>query len=564
MEELFRIAHHVLDCTDNYSKCLRNWVNGQCKSLEPWQIILATVLVTLSLVCIRNFLFKKGSLITRVKKTVFKIVRKLPYLKGYIEKEMAKTRKTIHEEIHSSDGGQIFLQELPKTGWSKSKILEESSQYLSMGTVHWEGGKASGTVYNYSNELVDITTEVFKRFSYSNPLHPDVFPGTRRMEAEIVRMACNMFNGGPQSCGVVTSGGTESILMACKAYRDRAYDKGIENPEMVAPITAHAAFDKAASLMGIRMVKIPVDSDTCQVNVNAMRKAINKNTCMLIGSAPQFPHGSIDPIEEISKLGQKYKVPVHVDGCLGGFLIAFMEKAGFTLPPFDFRLPGVTSISADTHKYGYTPKGTSVLLYSDPSIRQYQYFVTTDWPGGVYASPSIPGSRSGGIIATCWATMLHYGEQGYIDMTRKIINTTRKIQLGLKKIPNIYILGKPDVSVIAIGSRDFNVYRISDLLGKKGWNLSILQFPSSIHLTVTSMQTQEGIVEQFVKDVQEAVIEIMKDPKSDGDGKAALYGMAQRLPDRSMVAEFACAFLDACYSTDNQVQSGKKESKKKK
>ena len=188
----------------------------------------------------------------------------------------------------------------------------------------------------------------------------------------------------------MTSGGTESIILAIKAYRDYARnEKGIENPNIVVPITAHAAFDKGAAMLDMPIIHVPVDPDTQRVNLQKMKRSINSSTCMLVGSAPQFPHGSIDDIEGIAALGLKYDIPVHVDACLGGFLIAFMRDAGYPLKPFDFSVPGVTSISADTHKYGFAPKGSSVILYSNRELRHQQWFTFPDWPGGIYATSTI-------------------------------------------------------------------------------------------------------------------------------------------------------------------------------
>ncbi len=272
-------------------------------------------------------------------------------------------------------------------------------------------------------ELTSLMTEVYGLAAWTNPLHPDAFPGVRKMEAEIVRMACNIFRGGPDSCGTVTTGGTESIMLACKAYRDWARQvKGIANPVIVVPTTAHAAFDKSADMLDIGIVHVPVDPITQRVDVKAMARAITRNTCMLVGSAPQFAHGSVDDIRAIAAIGKRHNIPVHVDACLGGFLIGFMDEAGFPLEPFDFSVDGVTSISADTHKYGYAPKGSSVILYSASEYRHYQWFAVVDWPGGIYATSTIGGSRAGGIIAACWASLMHYGRDGSKYTYNYIIN----------------------------------------------------------------------------------------------------------------------------------------------
>uniref|UniRef100_A0A8B9LWV8 sphinganine-1-phosphate aldolase n=1 Tax=Astyanax mexicanus TaxID=7994 RepID=A0A8B9LWV8_ASTMX len=444
--------------------------------------------------------------------------------------------------------GMSYTKLLPAQGLTQKQVLDSISSLVN--EVQWTKGKVSGAVYWGDEKLTELLVKVYGEFAWSNPLHPDIFPGVRKMEAEVVRMACTLFNGGPESCGTVTSGGTESILMACKAYRDMAYERGIKHPEIIAPISVHAAFDKAAHYFGMKLIHIPLEKKTMKVDVKAMKRAISKNTAMLVCSAPQFPHGIVDPIVEVGKLAERYNIPFHVDACLGGFLIVFMEKAGFKLEPFDFRVKGVTSISADTHKYGYAPKGSSVVLYSDKKYRHYQFFVAPDWQGGIYASPSMAGSRPGGIIAACWATMMHMGENGYVDATRKVVQTTRTIAAGLRKIEGIFVFGNPEVSVVAIGSDDFDVFRLSNALTSKGWNLNSLQFPSSIHICVTMRHTMPGVAEHFINDVKEGVAVIMKNPKEKTTGMGAIYGMAQTIPDRSLVTEISCGFLDCLYSTE--------------
>ena len=278
-----------------------------------------------------------------------------------------------------------------------------------------------------------------------------------------------------------------------------------------------------------------------------MARAITSNTIVLVGSAPQFPHGIVDPIQDIAKLARKHGIGMHVDCCLGGFILPFMEKAGFEIDPFDFRVKGVTSISADTHKYGYAPKGTSVLLYSNKALRQKQYFVDADWQGGVYATPGIQGSRAGCMIATTWATLMYMGEDGYVDATKRIITTTRNMIEGLEGIPGIRIVGKPQAMVFAIASDDFDVYHLVDSLSKKGWHLNVLQFPPSLHLCVTMVHTKEGVAERFVSDVKECVEGIMKMPKTKATGQASIYGMSASIPDRSIVNDLAKLYIDMTY-----------------
>ncbi|KAM3606732.1 uncharacterized protein V6R79_022267 [Siganus canaliculatus] len=528
----------------------RQLVNSLCADLEPWQIIGVTVIGMLGAVWIKGFLFQQESLVSRIKKQCFRLIRKIPFVGGAIQSQLNKALDDMSVSLCTLKEGMSYTKQLPSKGLSQSQVLDKIREYETLNEVKWEDGCVSGAVYWGDESLTNLLVKVYGDFAWSNPLHPDIFPGVRKMEAEVVRMTCALFHGGPNSCGTVTSGGTESILMACKAYRDMAHERGVKYPEILAPVSVHAAFDKAAHYFGMKLVHIPLDKKTMRVDVKAMKRAISKNTAMLVCSAPQFPHGIIDPVEEVAKLAERYNIPLHVDACLGGFLIVFMDKAGYPLAPFDFRLKGVTSISADTHKYGYAPKGSSVILYSDRKYRHYQYFVAPDWQGGIYASPSIAGSRPGGIIAACWATMMHMGENRYIDTTKKIISTARKIKTELRKIKGIFVFGDPEVSVVAVGSDVFDIFRLSNALTSKGWNLNTLQYPSSIHICCTVLHTQAGVADRFVRDVKEQVTIIMKNPKEKTTGKGAIYGMAQSIPDRSLVTEISRGFLDCLYSTE--------------
>ncbi|XP_008282840.1 sphingosine-1-phosphate lyase 1 isoform X2 [Stegastes partitus] len=528
----------------------RRQVNSHCSHLEPWQIIGATFLTTLGAVWVKGFLFQQESLTSRIKKQCFRLIRKIPFVGAAIQSQLNKALDDMSTSLCTLKEGMSYTKELPSKGLSQSQVMDKIKEYESLSEVKWEKGCVSGAMYWCDETLTKLLVKVYGEFAWSNPLHPDIFPGVRKMEAEVVRMTCALFHGGPNSCGTVTSGGTESILMACKAYRDLAYERGIKYPEILAPVSVHAAFDKAAHYFGMKLVHIPLDKKTMKVDVKAMKRAINKNTAMLVCSAPQFPHGIMDPVEEVAKLAVRYKIPLHVDACLGGFLIVFMAKAGYPLAPFDFRVKGVTSISADTHKYGYAPKGSSVILYSDTKYRQYQYFVAPDWQGGIYASPSVAGSRPGGIIAACWATMMHMGHNGYVDATRKIVSTARKIKTEIRKVKGVFVFGDPEVSVVAIGSDIFDIFHLSNALTSKGWNLNTLQYPSSIHICCTVLHTQPGVADQFIRDVKEQVAIIMKNPKEKTTGMGAIYGMAQSIPDRSMVTEISRGFLDCLYSTE--------------
>lgn len=534
------------DCT----KVVTDGLNRLFVNREPWQVATITATTVLSSVWLWNFINQDESVWSRSKKQFFRYAKKIPAVRKRVNAELAKASNDFDSEIAKSCANLLYSIQLPEDGLTSEQIKQLVEEHLKIGHYAWRDGRVSGAIYGYNPELVELITHVYGKASYTNPLHPDIFPGINKMEAEVVRMACTLFNGNADSCGTMTTGGTESILMASKAYRDYAREnKGITRPNMVVPKTAHAAFDKAGQYFNIHVRYVDVDPKTMEVDMQAFKKAINKNTIMLVGSAPNFPYGTMDDIEAIAALGVKYSIPVHVDACLGSFVVALAREAGYTVRPFDFAVQGVTSISADTHKYGFAPKGSSVILYSHADYRQHQYTVTTDWPGGVYGSPTVNGSRAGGIIAACWATMMSYGHSGYLEATKRIMDTSRYIEQGVRKIDGIFVFGKPATSVIAIGSKVFDIFRLIEAMCALGWNLNSLQFPSGVHICVTDMHTAPGIADKFLSDLRSSVAEIMKNPGSPVEGKMAIYGMAQAIPDRTVVGDVTRCFINAMYYT---------------
>jgi glutamate/tyrosine decarboxylase-like PLP-dependent enzyme len=265
----------------------------------------------------------------------------------------------------------------------------------------------------------------------------------------------------------------------------------------------------------------------------------------VVGSAPGFPHGVIDPIEELSELAQKRGIGFHTDACLGGFVLPWAEKLGYDIPPFDFRLPGVTSISVDTHKYGYAAKGTSVVLYRGNELMHNQYFTATEWPGGLYLSPTLSGSRSGALSAACWAAMISLGEQGYLDATKKILETADQIKTCIQEIPDLYVLGDP-LFVIAFASECVDIYRVMDYMTERHWSLNGLHKPAAIHICVTLRHCQPGTAERFIDDLKSAVSYVQANPDIEG-GMAPVYGMAGTIPMRGLVADMLKTYLDILF-----------------
>ncbi|CAL1706333.1 unnamed protein product [Somion occarium] len=424
-----------------------------------------------------------------------------------------------------------------------AKMDEES-----MGHTDWKHGKVSGAVYHGGEDLQKVIVAAFERYCVSNPLHPDVFPAVRKMEAEVVAMCLRIYNN-PNGAGATTSGGTESIIMSVKTHRDWARaTKGITEPEMVVPASAHAAFDKGAAYLGIKVHTIPVDPVTRQVPLKRVSRAINVNTIMIVGSAINFPDGCQDDIVALGKLAKKYNVGLHVDCCLGSFIMPFLEKAGYPVEPFDFRVEGVTAISCDTHKYGFAPKGNSVIMYRDASLRQHQYYVNPTWMGGVYASPSIAGSRPGALIAGTWAAMQYMGYDGYLESCRSIVGAAKSIASKIKaEIPELYILGNPPASVVAFASRhpDVKTYEVGDVMSHKGWHLNALNDPPALHIAVTRLTVSH--VDEFIADLKDAVREAKLRPSGKGT-MVTLYGLGQsNAVGPTMVGQVATAFLDTLY-----------------
>ncbi|MEE8347623.1 MAG: aminotransferase class V-fold PLP-dependent enzyme [Dehalococcoidia bacterium] len=443
---------------------------------------------------------------------------------------------------------------IPAAGRDRDGILAEMEEMRSLEDGGWKEGHASGCVYHGDNDHVDFLNKVYAINSQSNPMHADLWPSGVKFESEIVSMTANMLGAGQSGaepgtpeeiCGVVSSGGSDSIQLAMKTYRDYARDKrGITRPEMVVPTTAHATFDKAAQYFDIEIIHVPIGDDF-RADVAATEKAITDNTIVIVGSAPPFPHGLIDPIEELSELARARGIGFHTDACLGGFVLPWAEKLGYDVPPFDFRLPGVTSMSADTHKYGYAAKGTSVVLYRGQELRHYQYFTTTEWPGGFYCSPSFAGSRPGALSAECWAAMVSIGEEGYLDATRRILETATKIKEGLADIPELYVIGDP-LFVIAFGAKEMDIYKVMDAMTERGWSLNGLYKPACVHLCTTLRHAQPGVAERLIEDLKASVAHVKANPSAQG-GQAPMYGMANTIPDRGVIADAMKRYLDNLY-----------------
>lgn len=436
---------------------------------------------------------------------------------------------------------------LPKKGMTREQVLEQMDQ-LREGDANWKDGRTWSLVYYAGDKHTNFLKSAYTKYFSENGLSPMAFPSIKKFETEVVAMTAGLLNGDEQVTGTMTSCGTESILLAIKTHRDwyRSIRPEITRPEMVLPATAHPAFEKAAHYFDVESVRIPVRDDF-RADVDAMEKAINKNTIMLVGSAPSYPHGVVDPIADLAAVAKKHELGMHVDSCLGGFLLPFVKKLGYQIPDFDFSVDGVTSMSADIHKYGFAAKGASTVLYRNPDIRRHQFFVYTDWCGGVYISPTIAGTRPGGAIAAAWATLQAMGEDGYVRNAKQIMSTTEKLMKGINAIPDLHILGKPDMSVFAFKSDEINNFALADVMEAKGWHLDRQQQPSALHMMITL--AHEHVVDQFLADLREAVEHVRANPSTAEEGSAPMYGMMATVPDRGMIRNFVLEAMDNLYST---------------
>ncbi len=436
---------------------------------------------------------------------------------------------------------------LPPQGLDRTAVLADLTALAEAERPRWEDGFASGAVYHGGREHVDFLNQVYALFSQGNPLHPDLWPSITKFEAEVVAMTSAMLHGAdlePPACGTVTSGGTESILLAMRTYRDHARAAhGITEPEIVAPVTAHAAFDKAAQYFGLRLVKVGVGGDL-RADPDAVRAALTDRTVAVVGSAVQFPHGVADSIEELAAIAAEHGVGFHTDSCLGGFVLPWAERLGYPVAPFDFRVPGVTSMSCDTHKFGYAAKGTSVLLWRDAELRERQYYATTDWPGGLYYSPTFAGSRPGALSAQAWAALVTTGEEGYLEATRQVLAAAARIRAGIAAIPGLRVLGDP-LWVIAFAAEDVNIYDVLDRMTGRGWSLNGLQRPAAVHLCVTLRHTAPEVAQRFLDDLRTCVAQAREDP--GGGLMTPVYGMAAVPETRGDVDDLLRTYCDVLY-----------------
>jgi glutamate/tyrosine decarboxylase-like PLP-dependent enzyme len=392
---------------------------------------------------------------------------------------------------------------LPERGSSRDDVVARMRERKS-ADADWEGGRTWSLIYPAGEEVDDMLRAANELYMFENALNPFRFPSLRSMEEEVCSMTADLLHAPEDFGGAMTSGGTESILLAVKAARDRARaEKGIERPQALIPYSAHPAFAKACKVLGVEHVPVPIDADK-RADVGAVEKQIGDYTALVVGSAPNYPFGVVDPIPELAALAADREINFHTDACLGGFLLPFLEELGEEIPPFDFRVPGVATISADVHKYGYCTKGASVITHRTRAhLHQYQLFVYDQWPGGFYGSFAMAGARPAAPIAAAWAVMNFLGREGYVRLARTVRDTARKLRAGIEAIPELTVWADPVMSVMCFGSQKIDIAAVGDVMDERGWHLDRQNDPGALHIMVSPEHAK--VADAFLADLREAV-----------------------------------------------------------
>jgi len=365
------------------------------------------------------------------------------------------------------------------------------------------GSRLFGLVYPTGrDDLEDLMLEVHRRYVFGNALNPFKFPELAALESDVVEHVGSLLHVPAGGGGAMTSGGTESILMSMLVNRARARARGIERPTIVAPVSAHPAYAKAAHYFDLDVVRIPLDDDY-RADVRAAAELVGPDTAVVIASAFNYPYGIIDPVTELAAIAAEHGAGCHVDACIGGFVLPFLERLGHEVPPWDFRVDGVTEISADIHKYGYVPKGASVVLHRDDDWFGHQAFVYDQWPSGLYGSAAMAGARPAAPIATAWAVLTHLGIDGYTEIMRGLMGTVAKVRAAVDAMPDVEVVGDPIGPVLAFRSDTIDLYAVGDVMDAKGWNLNRNVDPPGLHLMLSPVHAEA--VDDLIADLTDAV-----------------------------------------------------------
>ncbi|BBK37869.1 aspartate aminotransferase family protein [Allostella sp. ATCC 35155] len=399
------------------------------------------------------------------------------------------------------------MSSIPEKGrpWAELKGELEASK---ADDYSWRDGRMAVYYYFLDDELMRVQQEAYTAFWTENNLGQRAFPSLKKLEDEVVAMALDLLKAPPSAGAAFTSGGSESIFLAVLAARNKARaERGIERPTIVLPRTAHPTFDRAAHYLGVRVVRVPTTRNDLRADVGAIERALTPDTVMIVGSAPNYPFGVFDPIAELGRLAERHGLWLHVDACVGGFLAPWVRKLGYDIPPFEFDVPGVSSMSADLHKYGMTAKGASLMLVRDKAWQKYHSFEFDNWERGKYAAMTTQGSRPGGAVAAAWAVMNYLGADGYLRVARQIMTTKEQLVAGITAIPGLAVVEPHELCIFVYHSVDPNlaIGAVADAMGRRGWLVGRQSEPPGIHLALNP--NHDRIVEPYLADLRASVEE---------------------------------------------------------
>ncbi len=402
------------------------------------------------------------------------------------------------------------------TDWD---ALRDQLVELGKDDVDWRSARTAVYVFNAGEDVLRVAKEAYALYQSENALGPAAFPSLRNMEDEVVSMGLSLLHGPEDACGDMTSGGSESIFLALKACREqaRAAGRDVSRGELVIPRSAHPAFDKAAQVLGLRITRVPVARDL-RADLQGMADAIGEHTLLLVGSAPCFPYGLVDPITELGQLALERELWFHVDACVGGYFAPFAAMNGVDVPRFDFLVPGVCSISADLHKYGYAAKGASTLFHRSEKQRAYQVFEFDDWPAGGMTTRTAAGTRPGGAIAGAWAVMHYLGVEGYREKAKQVTDTRECLEQAISANADLHVHGAPQLGLIAYGSATIDPFAIWGRLAKRGWFTGLVTEPRGVHLMLSPAHAQ--VIHEYLTDLDAAVSEVRSAGETASDTRA--------------------------------------------
>jgi len=492
-----------------------------------------------------NIIMFAYKILLNSRKNIRNTIKMIPYVKNKISLERQKIIMNIHTKF-DNQLDNIEPQELPHIGFNSDKLVGLFELMAKKGDIKYRDGRVSGATYSNNKDLDNTMTKIFPYFNKSNPLHTNLYPAVRKMEQECIAIMIKMFNGNDGSngsngsngtcCGTFTSGGTESILLACKTYRDRALaELNIREPEIIVSSTVHCAFNKACKYFNIKLVMIPC-TENGYYDTYKLEKSITSNTILIVGSTPSYNLGIIDQCLKLNDIALKHNISLHIDACIGSFLVNLSDYK------FDFTLPAVTSISADFHKYGLSPKGASSILYRNKELMKYQYFIDEKWSGGIYASTAFAGSRCGNIVALTWATLMYHGSLGYQANYKHIMVLKDYFIDKIRGIHELYIYGNPVLSIIAVNSNELNINTVADELKNKSWEVNVIQFPRGFHFCITSYHTKE-VLDNFFYDLTNIINDLTSDGKGNETYSPCIYGTMEKINDTDIMNDVITDYL---------------------